>query len=248
MGLGIAVDGSGAAYVGGIALAADYPTTAGAYDTTYNGPRDGFITKLTPPALAISNAGVVEGDAGEQSAVLEVTMDSDTGTVKVDYATEDGSAQAPGDYLATAGTLTFQARPDSEERIEVPIADDALDEPVETLRVRLSNARYAPIADAVGVVTITDDDDPPALTVNDKSITEGNAGTDEHGLRSPSKRPRGRPSRRASRPTTAPRRRPRTSREKSGTVDIRPGRHLASGRRRRSSATSPPRRPRPSGC
>ncbi len=43
--------------------------------------------------------------------------------------------------------------------------------------MRLSNARYAPIADAVGVVAITDDDDPPALTVTDRTITEGNAGT-----------------------------------------------------------------------
>ena len=60
--------------------------------------------------------------------------------------------------------------------IEVPIADDAFDEPVETFKVRLSDARFAPIADAVGVVTITDDDDPPALTVNDKSRSRATRG------------------------------------------------------------------------
>jgi hypothetical protein len=176
-GQGIAVDGSGAAYLTGLAFDNDYPTTAGAFDTTHNGSRDKFVTKLSPPALRVLNAGVVEGDAVEQSAIVEVRLGQrHEQTITVDYATENGSAQAPGDYTSTAGTLTFHPG-DTEELIEVPIADDALDERVETLKVRLSNARYAPIADSVGVVTITDDDDPPALTVNNKTITEGNAGT-----------------------------------------------------------------------
>jgi hypothetical protein len=177
VGLGVAVDGSGAAYLGGIALAADYPTTAGAYDTTYNGARDGFVTKLSPPRLSVLNAGVVEGDAAEQSAIVAVRLGrAHQDPITIDYATENGSAQAPGDYASTAGTLTFDPGV-TEELIEVPIADDALDEKVETLKVRISNARYAPIHDSVGVVTITDDDDPPALAVNNASRTEGNAGT-----------------------------------------------------------------------
>jgi hypothetical protein len=179
VGLGIGLDGSGAVYVAGIVFpdANPFPTTPGAYDTIHNSARDGFVTKFSPPALAISNAAVLEGDAGEQSAVVQVTMDlPNDSPVKVDYATENGSAQAPGDYAATSGTVTFQPGQTS-KRVEVSIADDALDERVETLRVRITNARYAPIEDAVGVVTITDDDDPPALRVNDRSITEGNAGT-----------------------------------------------------------------------
>src|SRR5207253_5185216 len=39
-GAGIAVDGSGSAYVTGETLSADFPTTPGAYDTTYNGGGD----------------------------------------------------------------------------------------------------------------------------------------------------------------------------------------------------------------
>ena len=230
-GLGIAVDGSGAAYVTASTLTADYPTTPGAYDTTYNGERDGFVTKLTPPALAVSNAGVVEGDAGEQSAVLQVTMDLPNGsTVKVDYATEDGSAQAPGDYVATAGSVTFQPGQTS-RRIEVPIADDALDERVETLRVRISNARYAPIEDAVGVVTITDDDDPPALRVNDKSITEGNAGTKIMRFFVTLEQPSGKTVQGELRDRRRHRDGARGLHAHVGHHDIRPGRHLASGRR-----------------
>ena len=45
MGRGIAVDSAGNAYVTG-RTADYYPTTAGAYDTTYNGDGDVFVTKL----------------------------------------------------------------------------------------------------------------------------------------------------------------------------------------------------------
>ena len=59
-GNGIAVDGAGNAYVTGYTYSTDFPTTAGAFDTTYNGDRDAFVTKLnaggaalpTPPSWA----------------------------------------------------------------------------------------------------------------------------------------------------------------------------------------------------
>ncbi len=37
LGHGIAVDGAGSAYLTGYTDSADFPTTAGAFDTTYNG-------------------------------------------------------------------------------------------------------------------------------------------------------------------------------------------------------------------
>jgi hypothetical protein len=47
LGSDIAVDGMSRAYVTGIVIsAADYPITPGAFDTTYNGVEDGFVTKL----------------------------------------------------------------------------------------------------------------------------------------------------------------------------------------------------------
>jgi hypothetical protein len=45
-GNGIAVDGRGRAYVTGFTRSADYPTTPGAFDTSFNGSRDAFVTKL----------------------------------------------------------------------------------------------------------------------------------------------------------------------------------------------------------
>jgi hypothetical protein len=42
----IAVDTRGRAYVTGLTESADFPTTPGAFDTTFNGFEDAFVTKL----------------------------------------------------------------------------------------------------------------------------------------------------------------------------------------------------------
>src|SRR5205823_6026005 len=53
VGYGIAVDASGSAYVTGYTLSADFPTTPGAFDTTFNGGTyDAFVTKLNPAGSA----------------------------------------------------------------------------------------------------------------------------------------------------------------------------------------------------
>jgi hypothetical protein len=45
---GVATDTAGAVYVTGYTESADFPVTAGSFDTTYNGNRDAFVTKLNP--------------------------------------------------------------------------------------------------------------------------------------------------------------------------------------------------------
>jgi len=55
-GTGIAVDGSGAAYVTGGTSSSDFPTTPGAFSTTYhyqNHDEEAFVTKLTPSGAAL---------------------------------------------------------------------------------------------------------------------------------------------------------------------------------------------------
>jgi hypothetical protein len=44
---GIAVDGVGSAYVTGYTDSSDFPTTAGAFDTSYNGDGDAFVAKIS---------------------------------------------------------------------------------------------------------------------------------------------------------------------------------------------------------
>src|SRR5258707_6194762 len=52
-GLGIAVDKAGSAYVTGYTLSTNFPTTAGAVQTTNAGSYDAFVTKLNPTGSAL---------------------------------------------------------------------------------------------------------------------------------------------------------------------------------------------------
>ena len=122
-----------------------------------------------PPELSIGDAGADEGDV----ATFNVTLTQASGkTVTVDYATADGTAEAPMDYAATSGTLTFLAGEQSKP-ISVPIQDDAIDEPVETFTVTLRNPTDATLDDGTATGTITDGDNPPELSIEDAPVGEG---------------------------------------------------------------------------
>ena len=117
-----------------------------------------------PPAVGVADARAAE-DAGPLGFV--VTLSAASGrTVKVGYATADGTAKEPGDYAETAGTLTFAAG-QTRRTVAVALVDDTLDETDETLRLTLSGPSNAGLAGGVTSLTATgtiaDDDDPPAV-------------------------------------------------------------------------------------
>lgn len=70
-GHGVAVDSSGYVYVTGYTIsgtgAGQFPTTAGAYDTTRSGASDAFITKLNPIAYADLTYSTLLGGAGSET-------------------------------------------------------------------------------------------------------------------------------------------------------------------------------------
>ena len=107
------------------------------------------------PSLAISNAGGSEG-AGNLSVPVTLS-NGGSGTVTVNWATENGTATAGQDYQTDNGTLTFGPG-DAVKNITVSIIDDTNDENTESFTVRLSNAQGATIADSTGQITITDND------------------------------------------------------------------------------------------
>jgi hypothetical protein len=84
-------------------------------------------------------------------------------TVRVDFLTADGTAQAGQDYLPVQGSVRLS--PGEEAKVDVPLLDDASDEPDEdfSLETNEGSARAA----------IVDDDAPPMLTVAAAPAVEG---------------------------------------------------------------------------
>jgi hypothetical protein len=134
----------------------------------------GTIQNDDQPAISIDNQTVTEGG----TANFTVSLDRPSNvSVTVDFATANNTAQAPGDYTAATGTLTF-APGMTTQPVSVSTVDDSLVEGTETFAVNLSNATNATIADATGVGTILDNDVAPSnITINDVSANEGNSGT-----------------------------------------------------------------------
>ncbi len=123
------------------------------------------------PALSIEDAEATEGD-GEIS--FAVTMDRPSSrTVRVEWATADGTATADEDYTGRRGELEF-APGETRKEAKVPLLDDVMLEPAETLTVALSNPQGVTLerAEATGVIQ---DNDFPMMSISavSGSVEEG---------------------------------------------------------------------------
>lgn len=108
--------------------------------------------------IAISDASETEGNVNNADMIFTISLNQQsTSTVTVNYATQDASAIAGEDYVATSGIAGF-APGQTSQTISVPVLDDTLDEGIETLNVVLSAPTNATIADGVGEGVIVDND------------------------------------------------------------------------------------------
>ena len=134
--------------------------------------------------LQISDAQVLEGGVnGVTQAVFTVTLSNGpaTGDVTVNVGTADGTATvAGGDYtalLAASNTLTFHPGGPASQQVMVAVTGDNTPEQNEVFSVNLTGqSANAQLARASGTGTILNDDGA-ALTINDVTVTEGDAGT-----------------------------------------------------------------------
>jgi hypothetical protein len=96
---------------------------------------------------------------GDGTATITGTLSVPSGKmVTVDYATSDGTAQQPGDYIAVSDTLTFTAGT-TVQTFDVTINDDGEDEANETITLTLSSAGNATLGAANNPATLTIYDD-----------------------------------------------------------------------------------------
>jgi glucose/arabinose dehydrogenase len=124
------------------------------------------------PALSVTGGTVSEGDTGSRPLTFTVALSAASGrSVTVNYSTADGTAQAPADYTAATGTLTFTPGQTS-RTVDVSVIGDTLDESNETFTLVLAAPTGATLQNGVATGTITDDDALPSVSVNDASVVE----------------------------------------------------------------------------
>jgi hypothetical protein len=96
--------------------------------------------------------------------------------VTVELFTQNGSASAPDDYIASNHSLAFVPGGPLTQTVAITIKGETLDEPDESFRVILNNPTGAAISDGTATVTIINDDATPQLTLLDASTLERDTG------------------------------------------------------------------------
>ena len=128
--------------------------------------------------LQFSSAAYSVGEA-TASATITVKRTGNLGqAVTVNYTTADGTAVAGKDYTSACSALSF-APNQTAKTFTVAVFNDKLDEANETINLALSNPTGGATLGApnTAVLTITDEDPTPTLSINNASVTEGNSGS-----------------------------------------------------------------------
>lgn len=113
------------------------------------------------------------------TATFGITRTGDTsGALTVQYATSNGTA-APGvDYTAAVGSVTFAAG-ETTKNVVVQLKNDTVDEFDETVLLTLSDFNATGQLSgsfSATILTLTDDDAPPTISINDATVVEGSSG------------------------------------------------------------------------
>ena len=128
------------------------------------------------PSITVHDVLVTEGNAGTTQATFSVSLSGAAAqTVTCSFTTADGTATAGSDYVANSGALSF-APGEVEKSVVVLVNGDTVDEAQETFFLDISNVQNATVNTSRGTGFIVDDDGP-TISINDVSVTEGNAGT-----------------------------------------------------------------------
>ena len=110
---GIAVDAAGNAYVTGRTFSPDFPTTAGAFQTTYGGEQDAFVTQLDAAGSALVYSTYLGGNRYDEgnSIAVDPAGNAYVGglTQSFDFPTTAGAFQT----RAVGDTNAFVAKLDS---------------------------------------------------------------------------------------------------------------------------------------
>ena len=123
-----------------------------------------------PPNVALGDSTTVNENGGT-TASFTVTLSAPTAhRVTVNYTTS-GTAQAGSDFTSPSGSVVIEPGATS-GTINIPIIDDTLDEPDETIDLNITS-NIGIVTTAQSTVTIVDNDPPPSASIEDASVFEG---------------------------------------------------------------------------
>ncbi len=124
--------------------------------------------------LTVSDQSVTEGG----NLTFTITLSANVqGAFTIDYATNNASALAPGDFTAASGTLTFNGTAGEFKTVTISTVNNSILEPEETLELNftdISNTLVSFDAQAIGTIT---DNDPATISLTGFTATEGDVNT-----------------------------------------------------------------------
>ncbi len=132
----------------------------------------------TTPLVFSGDNNATEGD---EKMTFGVSIHPDPAhgqTVTVDYRTEDGSAKAGVNYVATSGRLTFVRSPNRTQHVEVDLLDDGEATGHTHFWLVLENVTGGGEIDDNARYRATIYDESPKFVVDDASAAESGDGTD----------------------------------------------------------------------
>jgi hypothetical protein len=116
LGIGIAVNTAGNAYVTGETSSSNFPTTVGAFQTTFGGgSTDAFVTTLNPTgsALVYSTYFGGSGTSSEQEAGLGIAVDAQGNAYVMGSTSSSNFPTTAGAFQRTFGHETFGSNSDA---------------------------------------------------------------------------------------------------------------------------------------
>ena len=132
----------------------------------------------SPGTLQFSASSYTVNEKTGSITITVTRTGGSAGAVAVNYTTANVSAQAPGDYTAKSGILSWADGDSANKTFTIDVADDATAEGPETVRLSLSNATGGAALGANASATLVIDDTPGTILFTQTTFTVlENAGT-----------------------------------------------------------------------
>jgi hypothetical protein len=161
---GIALDNAGNVIVAGTTMSTNFPTTAGAFQTTLSGGQDGFVAKLNATGSTLIESTYVGGTGNDQIGLMTVGTDS---TVYLTGATNSA------DFPTTAGAFdtTYNGG------VDVFVAKNVFLSPPPNAAPVATNDAATLTATTVTIAVLANDTDPNGDALAVTGVTQGQHGT-----------------------------------------------------------------------